>query len=642
MQIDRTLADRYELVSHIARGGMADVYEARDTLLGRRVAVKVLHSQFSSDEAFVKRFRREAQAAANLSHPNIVSIYDWGEDGSTYFIVMELIEGRTLRDVLKSERQLLPRRACEIGAEVAAALAVAHRAGLVHRDIKPGNILLAPDGTVRVTDFGIARAWDDSQELTRTGAVIGTATYFSPEQAQGMTADERSDLYSLGVVMYEMVTGAPPFTGDSPVAVAYQHVSTPAAMPSALNADIPPTLEAIITRALSKEPEGRHQSADDMRADLLRFLRGEAPATVPATDAPTQMMTAMTPPTVPPDETYRRLAEERPPSQVPFILTAFALLVALGVGLFLIFQLMNDSGTTSSSMVVVPNVAGMSQDAALLALQDVGLKVRPNNQAHPDVPSGSIIGTTPAAGEEVELGGYVDVFISTGVGSANVPPVVGETLQEAMRLINLNGLTVGVIHEETNEVHAPGLVIDQNPAAGQKQEPGTAIDLWVSQGPDSVLLEDFRGRPEIDATFVLENAKLVVERDEEFDEEVEEGRVTRTEPEAGTLIAAGSTVKLWISLGPEPVEVPNLVGRTPADARAALEAVGLVYRESATTIEVEEAFDGLVANQSIGAGTEVDPGTTVTATLGEAPPPPTTTTTTAPPPPPTTTTTVAP
>ncbi|MDH5373579.1 MAG: Stk1 family PASTA domain-containing Ser/Thr kinase, partial [Acidimicrobiia bacterium] len=426
MQIDRTLADRYELVSHIARGGMADVYEARDTLLGRRVAVKVLHSQFSSDEAFVKRFRREAQAAANLSHPNIVSIYDWGEDGSTYFIVMELIEGRTLRDVLKSERQLLPRRACEIGAEVAAALAVAHRAGLVHRDIKPGNILLAPDGTVRVTDFGIARAWDDSQELTRTGAVIGTATYFSPEQAQGMTADERSDLYSLGVVMYEMVTGAPPFTGDSPVAVAYQHVSTPAAMPSALNADIPPTLEAIITRALSKEPEGRHQSADDMRADLLRFLRGEAPATVPATDAPTQMMTAMTPPTVPPDETYRRLAEERPPSQVPFILTAFALLVALGVGLFLIFQLMNDSGTTSSSMVVVPNVAGMSQDAALLALQDVGLKVRPNNQAHPDVPSGSIIGTTPAAGEEVELGGYVDVFISTGVGSANVPPVVGE------------------------------------------------------------------------------------------------------------------------------------------------------------------------------------------------------------------------
>lgn len=637
MQTERTLADRYELVSHIARGGMADVYEARDTLLGRRVAVKVLHSQFSSDEAFVKRFRREAQAAANLSHPNIVSIYDWGEDGSTYFIVMELIEGRTLRDVLKSERQLLPRRACEVGAEVAAALAVAHRAGLVHRDIKPGNILLAPDGTVRVTDFGIARAWDDSQELTRTGAVIGTATYFSPEQAQGMTADERSDLYSLGVVMYEMVTGMPPFTGDSPVAVAYQHVSTPVTAPSTLNADIPSVLETIITSALSKDPEGRYQTADDMRADLLRFLRGETPATVPAADAPTQMMTTVTPPTVPPDETYRRLAEERPPSQVPFILTAFALLVALGVGLFLIFRLMNSTATDDSNLVAVPDVVGMAQDAALAALQDVGLKIRPVNQAHPDVPAGSVIGTDPASGEEVENDSYVNVLISTGTGAANVPPVVGETLTEAMRLINLNGLTVGVVHEEANEVQAPGTVIDQSPAAGQKQEPGTAIDLWVSTGPDSVLLEDFRGRPEIDAAFVLESAGLVVERDEEFDEDVEAGRVARTEPEAGNLVAAGSTVKLWISLGPEPVPVPNVVGMTPAAARAALEAVNLVYRESATTIVVEEAFDGLAAEQSIGAGTEVAPGTTVTVTIGEAPPPTTTTTTTTVPPTPPTT-----
>ncbi len=626
----RTLADRYELVSHIARGGMADVYEARDTLLGRRVAVKVLHSQFSSDEAFVKRFRREAQAAANLSHPNIVSIYDWGEDGDTYFIVMELIEGRTLRDVLKSERRLLPRRASEIGAEVAAALSVAHRAGLVHRDIKPGNILLAPDGTVRVTDFGIARAWDDSQELTKTGAVIGTATYFSPEQAQGMTADERSDLYSLGVVIYEMITGSPPFTGDSPVAVAYQHVSTPVTPPSTLNPDIPADLESIISKALGKEPESRHQTADEMRAELLRFLRGEAPATVPGSDAPTQMMPPVTPPTVPPDETYRRLAEERPPSQVPFILTAFALLVALGVGLFLIFDLMNSGTSDGVELVAVPEVAGLEQDAALALLQDAGLKVRPVNQADPEVPSGYVIGTDPAAGEQVDAGGYVNVLVSTGVGAANVPRVVGETLTEAMRLINLNGLTVGVVHEEPNDVQPSGTVIDQSPAAGQKQPPQTAIDLWVSTGPNSVLLEDFRGRPEIDATFVIENAGLIVERDEEFDEEVEEGRVARTEPQAGTLVPAGSTVKLWISLGPEPVLVPNIVGMTPEAARAALEAVNLVYRESVTTVQVEEAFNGLVAEQSIGAGTEVDPGTMITATIGEAPPPTTTTTTLAP------------
>ncbi|MDH3306401.1 MAG: protein kinase, partial [Acidimicrobiia bacterium] len=232
MESGHRLLDRYELIRHIARGGMADVWEARDTLLGRRVAIKVLHSQFSTDDAFIRRFRREAQAAANLSHPNIVSIFDWGEEGSNYFIVMELVEGQSLRDVLRSTDRLMPRRSAEIAAEAAAALAVAHRAGLVHRDMKPGNILLAADGTVKVTDFGIALAWDDSAQLTRTGAVIGTATYFSPEQAQGQTVDERSDIYSLGVVLYEMLTGQPPFSGESPVAVAYQHVQEPAQLPS--------------------------------------------------------------------------------------------------------------------------------------------------------------------------------------------------------------------------------------------------------------------------------------------------------------------------------------------------------------------------------------------------------------------------
>ncbi|MEX2279013.1 MAG: Stk1 family PASTA domain-containing Ser/Thr kinase, partial [Acidimicrobiia bacterium] len=438
MELPHDLTDRYQLVAHLARGGMADVYHGHDRLLNRKVAVKVLHSQFSNDEAFVKRFRKEAQAAANLTHPNIVGIYDWGQLGNVYFIVMELVEGRSLREVLRSEGTLLPRRAVEIAADVAAALSVAHRAGLVHRDIKPGNILLSPDGTVKVTDFGIARAWDDSQELTKTGAVMGTATYFSPEQAQGSTADERSDVYSVGVVLYEMLAGAPPFRGDNPMAVAYQHVSRTAAAPSTLNPDVPESLDGIVMTAMAKDPESRYQTAEEMRQDLWAALQGKTPSAstpVPATvaamtgasddEAATRMMTRAVPPaTAPPDQGYRVL-EEPPSSNLAFVVGTFALLITLGVLVFLVFDLLSGTDTTVEETVEVPRVVGLSAADAIRKLGQVDLIGIPEEVNDDSVEPGIVVRSDPEEGERVEPNSEVTIFVSAGAAPIDVPFLEG-------------------------------------------------------------------------------------------------------------------------------------------------------------------------------------------------------------------------
>ncbi|MEX1270840.1 MAG: Stk1 family PASTA domain-containing Ser/Thr kinase, partial [Acidimicrobiia bacterium] len=436
MELPHDLTDRYQLVAHLARGGMADVYQGYDRLLNRKVAVKILHAQLSGDDAFVKRFRKEAQAAANLTHPNIVGIYDWGQLDTTYFIVMELVEGRSLREVLKSEGTLLPRRAVEIAADVSAALSVAHRAGLVHRDIKPGNILLAPDGTVKVTDFGIARAWDDSQELTKTGAVMGTATYFSPEQAQGSTADERSDVYSVGVVLYEMLAGAPPFRGDNPMAVAYQHVSQAAAAPSTLNPDVPESLDGIVLTAMAKSPDDRYQTAEAMRQDLWAALQGRTPvASTPAAagfaqagddEAATRVMTRAVPPaTAPPDQGYRVL-EEPPSSNLAFVIGTFVLLITLGVLVYLVFDLLN--GTTDTPVeqtVEVPEVVGLSAADAIRLLGQNDLIGIPESVNDDSVEPGIVVRSDPAEGDTVDPNSEVIIYVSEGAALEDVPFLEG-------------------------------------------------------------------------------------------------------------------------------------------------------------------------------------------------------------------------
>src|SRR5437660_1342572 len=386
----RVYNGRYEIVQHLARGGMAEVFLARDLLLDRPVAIKVLFPEFAADRSFVERFRREARSAANLNHPNIASIYDWGEEEGTYFIVMEYVEGRTLRQVIREDGPVPPRRAAEIGADMAAAAGFAHKNGVIHRDFKPGNVLISSNGQVKVTDFGIARAASNAQEaLTQTGAVMGTATYFSPEQAQGRTIDFRSDVYALGIVLYEMVVGRPPFYNENPVAVAYQHVRERPIPPRQHNPKIPVPFEAIVLKSLAKNPVNRYASADELRADLMRFRSGKPVLATPATTgaaaagaavgAATTAMPAVDSTQAIPAATATTVMDDdgkRPRRRTgAYIALLIGLLVLLAAGLFVLGHELG-LGSSSGSAVTVPLVIGKSQEEATSLLKQQGLDVK--------------------------------------------------------------------------------------------------------------------------------------------------------------------------------------------------------------------------------------------------------------------------
>ena len=615
---------RYELVRRLARGGMAEVHLARDLLLDRPVALKVLYPELSRDPSFVERFRREAQAAANLSHPNIVSVYDWGEEEGTYFIVMEYVDGESLASLVHRAGALQADEAAEIGAEIAAALAVAHRNHMVHRDVKPGNVLIDRNGQIKVTDFGIARAVNTTENLTQPGSVMGTATYFSPEQAQGLGVDPRSDVYSLGVVLYELVTGGPPFSADSPVAVAYKHVREDPVLPSRRNPEVPADFERIILTAMNKNPDDRYANALELRDDLVRFRQGR-----PIAAAPVYAPTAAAPsPGADRTQAVPVSARPAPPAQVVneadeadrrtgvYVALLVGLLALLALLLFLLGRTLGVFGGETGELVTVPNATARTQAEAEAIIRDAGLTPQIKQEASA-AEEGVVFNQDPVANQRVEAGSVVTLFVSRGTPGAEVPDVVGESEATARQILEDAGFAVSVT-EQASRDQPDGTVLTQSPQAGQSAPAGSTVSLVVSSGTPTGEVPDVVNLPEADATRRLDAEGFEVAVDREESTSIESGRVIRTDPEAGTNAELGSTVTIVVSTGapePETQRVPDVTGRSEAEAESILNNAGFRVSKRYSTVFSEEQ-DGVVLEQNPPAGREAERGATVTIIVG--------------------------
>jgi serine/threonine-protein kinase len=522
---------------------MAEVYRGVDVRLGRDVAVKVLRADLARNPSFQTRFRREAQAAASLNAPTIVSVFDTGEDeAGVPYIVMELLHGRTLRDVLLTEGRLLPQRACEVIADVCAALEVSHAAGIVHRDIKPANVMLTRDGDVKVMDFGIARAAADaSASMTQTATVLGTAAYLSPEQARGDQVDARSDLYSTGCVLFELLTGAPPFTGDSAVAVVYQHVREDPPAPSAHDGGLSPALDAVVLKAMTKHPDNRYQSAGEMREDVLRAATGR---TVRATPVQEPHLVFDETPAARPPVTRRGTAWR------VLAYTAFGLLLAgLCFGTALLVQTTFDDGPRN---VPAPALRGLSQEQALAELRDAGLTVGEVREQYSDQPFGTVLAQSPEADLLLRAGGSVQLVLSRGTEMAVVPvELVGLQRKEAEALLVERGLVLGEAVPRDGNVPA-GTILAVTPEPGTQVPTGTPVAVVVASG--RVQVPDVRSRPAADAAAELQRAGFSVGL-QPRDDPGEPDRVLDQSP-VGVLADRGSTVVVVVSRTPPPPPPP--------------------------------------------------------------------------------------
>jgi beta-lactam-binding protein with PASTA domain/predicted Ser/Thr protein kinase len=570
--VESTIEGRYQVINRIAAGGMGEVYRAHDAVLARDVAIKVLHPQLAGDRGFVDRFRREARAAAILNHPNVVGVYDWGSTDGTYFMVMEYVQGTNLRTVLGEYARLEPGQVVEIALQILSALDHAHGHGIVHRDVKPENILIAGDGTVKVADFGLARAYADSYVSQAEGTVTGTVQYLAPEQILGEAADPRTDLYALGVVMFELLTGRAPFAGETSLSIAYQHLSTRIPAPSEAVPTASPALDRVVLHATERDRIERPASARSMRDEVAAEAAALPPAPrlaelvaqIPAADlVSTERADTVTIPRSVSPRT-RRWQRQRA------LLAIVAATLALGLAAWAVWTYAIPHYTT------VPSVVGLSQGLATTRLDEAGLKVRiGDGEYSTSVAEGRIVRTEPPPGTEIRKGDEVVLVPSLGLRLVPVPELIGQTEAEATDILEAFGFEFEIKRAFDDRV-PKGVVIDQSPVPDQSIEQGETVTITVSKGPSPVKIPELRGTPAGDARSTLEALGFTVERRDEFSTEVALGEVIRTEPPAGQNGPKGSTVTMIVSKGPQTFAMPNVVGMIREEAIAYLESLGLV------------------------------------------------------------------
>jgi serine/threonine-protein kinase len=619
---------------------MADVFLAEDQQLGRKVALKLLHRRFAEDPGFVERFRREAQAAAALQHPNVVSVYDRGSFDDTYYIAMEYLSGRSLKQLIRQEAPLDPIRAIDITIQILCAARFAHRRGVIHRDLKPHNVIIDDSGHAKVTDFGIARA--GASDMTETGSIMGTAQYLSPEQAQGHAVSAGSDLYSVGVVLYELVTGRVPFDAESAVTIALKHVSESPALPTQVNAAIPPELEQVVMWALNKDPADRPQDADQfiaalehVKASLLAAERGQrtssmaavavgayrAAAAMPVAEA----AVAAAPPVAAADGNGAALVPEAPPPSPedprgrrwPWIALLIALLLAGGgVAAYLL---------TRPAKTPVPRVVGETLSVASAQLQNAGFAVSTINVPDSHA-SGFVLRQDPSAGVQAKDGSTVTLTVSSGPGNATVPPVVGLPLGQAKKAIAQARLKVGQVSRQSSTTVARNDVIRTDPASGATPQIGSSVNIVVSSGPPLVTVPDVTGQSESSAKSTLENSGFFVGgTTTEASSSVPAGDVVSQSPAGGSQAAQGTAVTLVIAKAPPApppatTTVPDVTGQAASAAAAKLSAAGFNVSQQGQPVQKKKK-NGVVLSQSPGANSTAKKGSTVTIVVGQYTPP---------------------